>query len=1248
MSENKDNETPGVTDSQETFYDKSQNMNASQSFNESQDFALVVADDSDEGNRIESEVDKEAVNHTDEKNVVEAERSESDEGTKRDNDNVVDKPMDKKDSEDEDIIQGTPPEVSSPSRKLLSGKRRGESLEEPAAKIQRTLSQSDALKLAKEKSLRDSKLFVSKKYDEERDTQSDIICDNTEAVDEEIFATQSSMQKKIVIEETQDLENSEAIPLENAATKSADDTSEKDKDSVDESYVTTSKPTSSDAENEAMVDKKAKSDPQSTSNTISKTADSKEAVTNGQGSDNIAKSTAMDVEEATESAESEKDKFFNVPLPSSDSTSDSNCEGGSMNSNKSRQSIEVIYDRKSSSQEKKRIVPLVEIGEEGDEIILEVSTESLTHSPHNTTVYKSCMDSKTTSDSSYKSAGWNNAACPQNDTIETSDCLITNGDEELPNSGTTKTISVGSDQLDSDAMPDTTKSATMHSVSNDSDVYDRFKLSDSLELANAVIDGNVDSPVVNENKSEDKADASMTKSTPFEKKTNFYMELKYLLHIDDNTKEIVGKELTHVQCEQLGETSNAQKSSDTSGCLADISGNANKELSPGSVVSNPQLFQLGPSRFSIASTISSSSSVSSAASLAVKLSKDVHFSLPKGRAKQARRSLCEAISEEKLNHSENFEKSNLGWKNAHLITESVLQFLNTVVNSPDIFHQDTEPEKRQDKVLSSTPEPDTTDNKVLSSTPEPRSGPQDDKVISQTATPKSTKNKKPLKRSRAKSNSTPRNNGTRKASPEIVSTSQEDRLPVIKKKRDSDETVKSAKQNIATPSRQRPETPRLEALRSLTPQNLEEDELVGKVVFARWSDKQYYPGKITEKSKGKYRVNFFDGKSKLLIEDFVIPMPDVLREGLSVYATSKDDDYGSMGIIVRSEQADDKVYYTIDVDQGSQIRVQIKDIFLMPDQAQILKEEVEMDSRSLPKTPQHLGQVSLDNLVDGKRRSRQTVTTPTVSTPKSRKRPLSKASKLTLTDSVSASGSGVTKPVGKAQEISSSESEALTSDSNVWSTEDVDGVQPELITVPVALSKGPRTKAKGQTRSKQTQDDEILGPIPPASSNIFKNMSFILTATSSDLISRHHTDDSGSELGTENEDEWLQIPFVKDRVKQQLINGGGTVYDSFKLIPQNEYKITKLITNAPNLTAKSVQCFSVGIPVYTHRWVIECCREVSLFRFVNGKKFHIVLSFFRTNVWRLLGTRYRSAGAWRKRHTSNGPIESTKNRSTVC
>lgn len=136
----------------------------------------------------------------------------------------------------------------------------------------------------------------------------------------------------------------------------------------------------------------------------------------------------------------------------------------------------------------------------------------------------------------------------------------------------------------------------------------------------------------------------------------------------------------------------------------------------------------------------------------------------------------------------------------------------------------------------------------------------------------------------------------------------------------------------------------------------------------------------------------------------------------------------------------------------------------------------------------------------------------------------------------------------------------------------------------------PSRKKSRMVVGKKFEDPFIasLGPIPPANSDIFANMSFVLcyASDSDQCVSRSHD-------CKENEGGWKDQPFYsEDRLTVQIKAGGGKVYTSLDLVPTEERESTKLVTNAPSLHPERVLCFEVGVPAYSHRWIIRCCQQV--------------------------------------------------------
>lgn len=566
-----------------------------------------------------------------------------------------------------------------------------------------------------------------------------------------------------------------------------------------------------------------------------------------------------------------------------------------------------------------------------------------------------------------------------------------------------------------------------------------------------------------------------------EREIGLYVKLKCVIHMDDNTKEYVNKELMAVYCEPavVESTVGRQKNEDSQSSLADISDN--KDSPPCSVNSNPQLYQL-PSRLSIMSSISTSSSASSAAALNAKLALKARASTKYVRKLSSQEALH--TSTDKLMLDETYSRVTREWKNHHLMTATILNCANTELNTTNVSNVELMDHRNQH----------LRDNFVRSSTPSEDAAA--DAKIELIVTPKNTKKGKAVKRSRSKI--TRANVVQANGNQNIANVNTEPSLHVSFAEID---TPSGRKKSRLESTENKLDIDVLANSPTNSLQNDPVDELIGKSVFAKWSDKNYYPGIVSDRIKTKYKVNFYDGKSKTLIPEFVIPIPKILREGLSVFATTKANDYGSCGMIVDSHisstmsnsKDNSDIYYTIDTDE-ERLRVQLKDIFLSADQAQVLKEEVDfVDKNSLPSTPKALGQVTLDNVVDGKRRSKR-IGTPIFSTPKSRSSETSSTSKIKSSEP---SVSGVSVRLKDTLE-----NESVSSDSNVEPTQmDVyvlRGVQREINSTPhEQTAKGSQNRIKGKPRSRKKIDDPQtiakLGPIPPANSNIFKGMSFILT-----------------------------------------------------------------------------------------------------------------------------------------------------------
>ncbi|XP_029162518.1 uncharacterized protein LOC114934067 [Nylanderia fulva] len=1225
-------------DSKKRGTNESQNA----SWNESQDFRLVVEGDESMTDNVKLVEDKDInlqksdsqqianTSQTDDKTMAaqplnEEIRHIGDEKAEEAGDVTSEiKDSDKKDelSDEDEIIQATPPQNHSPSRKGIdiatSLKRKAGSFDEPPAKIARTISV-------------DNVENPEKQPEEEESHQSGGSDDSYQ----DLF---KNMDKHEIIEETQDPSNQEFAQNSLASSQERatidNDKTEKPRHSEqaadqseevfsekccnagkDENLNVSSKLTDVSANDSILVNANSinESDLQVKDHDLSTEAKR----------DADSTLVTLDEKSATETLEERSGKVedMEASFDESNKIEQTNCTGKTVEKDENKEisssqtklrssveliyegasqasagddkklevvqidedektvdtSAEVIYDGKSSKQEPEVVEIVDESREENDKTRPGFFQDSGEGSEVQT-LGKSSFENKSDSDFSYKESMKESSL----DSRPLTDSRMVNGSlESKKNDNPDQTLSVESDTFSCDAIftKADSKVDSVKKLDNIKSGAFVFRDPDNIEIIN--LSDNDTSNAEEKSKSEPVHNSAPVKTIQMEREIGLYVRLKCTIHVDESTKECVSKELTAVHCEPavIDPSLGRQKNEDSqSTLLADISDN--KDSPPGSVNSNPQLYQLNP-RLSIMSSISSSSSaLSSAAALNAKIQKSQVWSL-------ARRDVKKSFQDSLPTHETpmTYDRVTREWKNHQLLTSTVLSVANTELFTANISgNVDLMDPRNHLQHLRS--------NFVRSSTPEEAA----EAKIELTTTPKSTKKGKAVKRPRSKmarSNQTGNNVAIANAeqTPQAsASVAEAGDTPSNRKKSRLEST----------------ESKDVLANSSSSPSNDPADELIGKSVFAKWSDNNYYPGRVSDRLKTKYKVNFYDGKSKTLIPDFVIPIPKILRNGLSVYATTND--YGCCGIIVDSTKSSSTMsngdqddissdtYYTVETDDGERLRVQMQDIFLLPGQAQVLKEEVDSKS-SLPSTPKVLGQVTLDNMVDGKRRSKR-IGTPGFSTPKSKGSGTSgSTSKTTSVSEPSVSGVSV-----RSKDKAISENEGLSSgESNVESADDelaLRGVQREITGT---YQKGPQSRIKGRKNRKNAEDPETvakLGPIPPANSNIFKGMSFILTCLALKDLDRNQdvvqatsgVETEATDTDTENEEDW-NVTFDRDRLHKQILAGGGKIYEEFEQIPPEEYKSTKLITNVPNRTTKSILCLSVNIPACNHKWIIRCCSE---------------------------------------------------------
>ncbi|XP_035447584.1 TP53-binding protein 1 isoform X1 [Spodoptera frugiperda] len=425
------------------------------------------------------------------------------------------------------------------------------------------------------------------------------------------------------------------------------------------------------------------------------------------------------------------------------------------------------------------------------------------------------------------------------------------------------------------------------------------------------------------------------------------------------------------------------------------------------------------------------------------------------------------------------------------------------------------------------------------------------------------------------------------------------------------------------------------------------------VVLAKWVDKRYYSGKVLEITEpNKYLIRFDDGQTKVLLDDFIIfgDMKALPLEGQSVYAMVDEEQNYEPGLVLGVEENDSgTITYKCTTDGDTVVLVTASELYLTEDQARSLKEAARTREPSGPSTPRrrHHRELDLDNIIQGPRSAR------------SRDKGNSSARKRVASPkSPKASTSGISGVKSKSTPISrkrlASESSEMSESSNSappTRLEEVAGVEPEVQRTPrkidgvkgVSLSaagplqlKGASKQNIGKKNSKLTKfendEDTVskMGPIPGADNKLFSGLHFLLTCTETprrtrtekatqSAETRHYSSEEDGETtssvaGTDTEDlEFCDRPFNKERLKEQLEAGGGTVYSHFDDVPKNKYSVCKLIAPRPCLTAKYIQCLAADIRSVSHGWVIMSCIENSL---------HDIDSFALPAGWSILKQRF--------------------------
>ncbi|XP_078110818.1 TP53-binding protein 1 isoform X8 [Sander vitreus] len=338
---------------------------------------------------------------------------------------------------------------------------------------------------------------------------------------------------------------------------------------------------------------------------------------------------------------------------------------------------------------------------------------------------------------------------------------------------------------------------------------------------------------------------------------------------------------------------------------------------------------------------------------------------------------------------------------------------------------------------------------------------------------------------------------------------------------------------------------------------------VGLRVVAKWSSNGYfYSGRIIKDiGEGRFRLRFDDGyECEVAGKDILLCDPIPL--GTEVTALLEDE-YFSIGVVRGHKTEGQELFYSVEKDGQTQWYNRTA-IILSLEQGNKLREQHSLGPYE-PSTPlTKASDISLDNLVEGKRRRRggpEGQNTPNRSSSSSPRTP---------------------GPSGKRKLMASEDNRTPAKRGRRGS-----GVKAAQ-RVGLCNTSGSGTDLPGQS----CDVGETHGPLPQ-NTTLFMGFAFMLTTSSEidRLTNKHSSDD---------EEDYVQTgPYNKAYTESQLQAGGGFVLPDFNEEQCKAAYQSLLIADQHCRTRKYLLCLASGVPCVSHIWVRDCCKENKLLNYRN-------------------------------------------------
>ncbi|XP_020567133.1 TP53-binding protein 1 isoform X1 [Oryzias latipes] len=338
---------------------------------------------------------------------------------------------------------------------------------------------------------------------------------------------------------------------------------------------------------------------------------------------------------------------------------------------------------------------------------------------------------------------------------------------------------------------------------------------------------------------------------------------------------------------------------------------------------------------------------------------------------------------------------------------------------------------------------------------------------------------------------------------------------------------------------------------------------VGLRVVAKWSSNGYfYSGRIMKDAgEGRFRLRFDDGyECEVAGRDILLCDPIPVETEVTALL---EDEYFSVGVVKGHRAEGSELFYSIERD-GQRHWHNRTAVILSLDQGNRLREQHSLGPYETSTPLTKASDISLDNLVEGKRRRKGTpggAHTPNRSSSSSPRTP---------------------GPSGKRKLMAPEENRTPSKRGRRG------GGSRAAQRFTVCNTSGSGTELPGQSGDPA----ETHGPLPQNAS-LFMGFAFMLTASS-------ETDRLSNLAFSEDEEDYVQTgPYNKAYTESQLQAGGGFILPDFNEEQCQAAYQSLLIADQHCRTRKYLLCVSSGVPCVSHIWVRDCCRENKLLNYRN-------------------------------------------------